>query len=60
MQGAWFTMYMKMAAAIALASLISEEELKPDYVIADPFDPRVAKVIAKAVADEAVRSGITK
>lgn len=51
---------MKMAAAKALAGLISEEELKPDYIIADAFDPRVAEVVAKAVAEEAVRSGMTK
>lgn len=51
---------MKMAAAKALAGLISEEELRPDYIIADAFDPRVAEVVAKAVAEEAVRSGITK
>jgi malate dehydrogenase (oxaloacetate-decarboxylating) len=51
---------MKMAAAKALASLISDEELKPDYVIPDAFDKRVAPAVAKAVADEAIRSGITK
>jgi malate dehydrogenase (oxaloacetate-decarboxylating) len=51
---------MKMTAAKALAGLITEEELNPDYVIPDAFDARVAKVIAKAVADEAIRSGITK
>jgi malate dehydrogenase (oxaloacetate-decarboxylating) len=51
---------MKMAAAKALAALISDEELKPDYVIPDAFDKRVASTIAKAVADEAIRSGITK
>lgn len=51
---------MKMAAAKALAGLISEEELRPDYIIADAFDPRVAEAVAKAVAEEAVRSGMTK
>lgn len=51
---------MKMAAAKALAGLISEEELRPDYIIADAFDPRVAEAVAKAVAEEAVRSGLTK
>lgn len=51
---------MKMAAARALAGLISEEELRPDYIIADAFNPKVAEVVAKAVAEEAVRSGITK
>ncbi|MBQ0000230.1 MAG: NADP-dependent malic enzyme [Clostridiales bacterium] len=51
---------MKMAAAKALASLITEEELTPEYIIPGAFDERVAKAVAKAVADEAIRSGITK
>lgn len=42
---------MKIAAAYALASLVSEEELSPDYIITDVFDPRVAPTIAKAVAE---------
>ena len=41
---------MKLAAAEALASLVSEEELCADFVMPDPFDPRVADVVAKAVA----------
>ncbi len=41
---------MKLAAAKALASLVSEEELCADFVMPDPFDPRVADVVAKAVA----------
>ena len=51
---------MKMAAAKALADLIDEKDLHPDYIIPDAFDERVAKVVAKAVADEAIRSNITK
>ncbi len=43
---------MKMAAARGIASLVSESELKPDYVIPSPFDPRVAKTVAEAVAAE--------
>lgn len=42
---------MKIAAAYALASLVSEEEISPDYIITDVFDPRVAPTIAKAVAE---------
>ena len=42
---------MKIAAAYALASLVSEEELSPDHIITDVFDPRVAPTIAKAVAE---------
>ncbi len=41
---------MKLAAAEALASLVSDEELSADFVMPDPFDPRVADVVAKAVA----------
>ncbi len=41
---------MKLAAARALASLVSDEELSADFVMPDPFDPRVADAVAKAVA----------
>ncbi len=51
---------MKVAAVKAIASIVSDEELNEEYVIPDPFDERVPKVVAKAVADEAVRLGITK
>jgi malate dehydrogenase (oxaloacetate-decarboxylating) len=51
---------MKLAAAKAIASIVSDDELKPDYIIPGAFDERVAKVVAKAVADEAVKLGITK
>lgn len=40
---------MKLAAARALAGLISKKQLKPDYVIPHPFDKRVVKAVAKAV-----------
>lgn len=48
---------MKMAAAEALANLISEEELHKDYIIPKAFDPRVGKAVAKAVAEAAEKSG---
>ncbi|MCR5147557.1 MAG: NAD-dependent malic enzyme [Eubacterium sp.] len=51
---------MKRAAAIAIASIVKDDELTADYIIPDAFNPEVAKVVAKAVADEAVRLGITK
>ncbi len=51
---------MKVAAAKAIASVVSDEELNPEYIIPDVFDPRVADVVAKAVADEAVRLGIAR
>lgn len=51
---------MKMAAAKAIASIVTDDELKEDYIIPGAFDKRVAKVVAKAVADEAIKLGITK
>ena len=51
---------MKMAAAKAIASIVTDDELKEDYIIPVAFDERVAKVVAKAVADEAIKLGITK
>ncbi len=51
---------MKMAAAKALADLISDEELSPDYIIPKAFDPRVGPAVAKAVAEAARRSGVAR
>ena len=51
---------MKMAAAHALASLISDEELNADYIIPKAFDPRVGPAVAEAVADAARKSGVAR
>ena len=51
---------MKMAAAQALAGLISEEELCADYIIPKAFDPRVGPVVAAAVAQAARDSGVAR
>ena len=51
---------MKLAAAYAIADLITEEELKEDYVIPSPFDKRVVSAISKAVAEAAIRTGVAK
>ena len=51
---------MKYAAAYAIASLISEDELRADYVIPKAFDERVAKAVAKAVYDSAIKAGIAR
>ncbi len=51
---------MKMAAAQALADLISDEELNADYIIPKAFDPRVGPAVAKAVAEAARRSGAAR
>lgn len=48
---------MKMAAAYAIASLVSEEELNPEYVIPSPFDERVAPLVAKKVSEAAIKTG---
>ena len=50
---------MKMAAAKALAGLVSDEELSPDYIIPKPFNPLVGTTVAKAVAAAAVKSGVS-
>jgi malate dehydrogenase (oxaloacetate-decarboxylating) len=51
---------MKIAAAEAIASLVSEAELKADYVIPAPFDVRVSKAVAAAVAKAARESGVAR
>lgn len=51
---------MKIAAAKALASLVSDEELSADYIIPKPFDPRVGKTVAAAVAQAARDSGVSR
>jgi malate dehydrogenase (oxaloacetate-decarboxylating) len=51
---------MKIAAARAIADLIDEDELRPDYVIPAPFDPRVAPNVAAAVAKAAMETGMAR
>ena len=51
---------MKMAAAQALADLISEDELNEDYIIPAAFDKRVGPAVAKAVAEAARRTGVAR
>ena len=51
---------MKMAAAKALADLISDEELNAEYIIPYAFDPRVGPAVAKAVAQAARDSGVAR
>ncbi len=51
---------MKLAAAYAIAGLISEEELSADYIIPSPFDKRVVKVVAEAVAKAAKETGVAR
>jgi malate dehydrogenase (oxaloacetate-decarboxylating) len=51
---------MKLAAVYAIAGLIADDELTPDYVIPDPFDPRVAAYVAAAVAQAAMETGVAQ
>jgi malate dehydrogenase (oxaloacetate-decarboxylating) len=51
---------MKIAAANALAGLVSEDELNADYIIPAAFDERVAPAVAKAVAEAARKSGVAR
>ena len=51
---------MKIAAAEALAGLITDEELAPDYIIPKAFDKRVGAAVAKAVAETARKTGVAR
>ena len=51
---------MKIAAAYALAALISENDLRPDYIIPAAFDPRVKDAVARATAGAAIKSGVAR
>ncbi|MBR6084153.1 MAG: NAD-dependent malic enzyme [Spirochaetales bacterium] len=51
---------MKVAAAEALAALVSDEDLSADYIIPKAFDPRVAPAVSKAVAEAARRTGVAR
>ena len=51
---------MKLAAAYALAGLVSPEALSRDYIIVPAFDPRVGPTVAKAVAEAAKQSGVAR
>lgn len=51
---------MKIAAAKALAGLISDEELSADYIIPAAFDPRVRDAVANAVKEAAYQSGVAR
>ncbi len=51
---------MKLAAARAIAGLISDEELSADYILPKAFDPRVGRAVAGAVAQAARESGVAR
>ena len=51
---------MKLAASYAIASLVSDEELCPEYIIPKAFDKRVGKAVAEAVAEAARKTGVAR
>ena len=51
---------MKLAAAHALASIVSDSELCDEYITPSMFDSRVVPAVASAVADAAVRTGVAR
>lgn len=51
---------MKIAASYAIASLVSDDELKEDYILPFAFDRRIGTTVAKAVAEAAVKSGVAR
>ena len=51
---------MKVAAAKAIANIVTEEELSAEYIIPNPFDKRVAKAVADAVAQAARDTGVAR
>jgi len=51
---------MKLAAARAIAGVIPEEELRPDYIIPSAFNPRVAPAVATAVREAAIKDGVAR
>ena len=51
---------MKIAAAYAIASLVEEDKLTPDYILPYAFDPRIKDTVAKAVADAAIKDGVAR
>ena len=51
---------MNIAAAKAIASCVSDEELNPDYILPKAFDPRLKTVVKEAVAKAAIESGVAQ
>jgi malate dehydrogenase (oxaloacetate-decarboxylating) len=51
---------MKLAAANAIAGIIGEDELHPDYIIPSVFDKRVGEAVAKEVEEAAYASGVAR
>ena len=59
-RAAAITENMKIAAAYAIASLVSDAELKPEYILPHAFDPRIKDTVAAAVAEAARKDGVAR
>ena len=51
---------MKVAATYAIANVVSEEELSPEYVLPDAFNKSVVENVAKAVKEAAIKTGVAR
>ena len=51
---------MKIAASYAIASLVGDDELNPEYILPQAFDKRIGKAVAEAVKKAAVRTGVAR
>jgi malate dehydrogenase (oxaloacetate-decarboxylating) len=51
---------MKLATVYAIASLVSESELNPEYLIPNPFDPRVVTQVSEAVKKAAIETRVAR
>ena len=51
---------MKVAAVYAIAGLVSDEELSPEYILPLAFDKRIVPAVSKAVAEAAIKDGVAR
>ena len=51
---------MKIAASFAIASLVEDDKLNPDYILPHAFDKRIGQTVAKAVKDAAIKTGVAR
>ena len=51
---------MKIAAAYAIASLVPEDKLSPEFIMPEAFDPRIRETVSKAVAEAAIKDGVAR
>jgi len=51
---------MKMAASYAIAYLIKDDELTPEYIVPSPFDPRIVEVVSKSVIEAAIKTNVIR